>query len=431
MISIFIDKMDQVFCALTLSQIISLSATALIEPFLIDEAKNHDISTDFLKFAIILSLSLPIVTSPIIGKNLQRFGRRKLFVISCILQGIPFLFFSLLSHINSAFYLFLSLIAFIIFALGLSISLTSTISFVALYYPTFMESRLGRVQILSTFGAMIVASFGITMYNVFGFTVFCLVFGIGIFIYTPIIYQLLPEDNKYVELDEVIQFKKIIRLPSIEITGMLQIFAYASYSFLGPVLSSYLLTFNLTAKSMTLIVFLLNISFGLGLAGIRFINIDRKYFMVIGIFCVGLGDLFLLIHNEWVLGLSLTLLGFGTSFSTLTVLPDMIDTAMQVFNYYNDSHVSDFISGIISALWCSGNLIGYLIAKSLYKSIGFNFCEAIMGVATLIFCLGFAGYLRLNKPIRRKASKTILLGHELDNISQNTEMTSFNLNSQH
>ncbi len=92
--------LDKTVISLFLITALSNSAYAIIAPFLPFEFESKGVSQSNVGYVFSIYSVAVVISSPLIGKLIIRYGRRPMITLGIFLMGISFIFFSLIDFIE-------------------------------------------------------------------------------------------------------------------------------------------------------------------------------------------------------------------------------------------------------------------------------------------------------------------------------------------
>jgi len=115
---------------------LSNSAYALIAPFLPFEFERLDIPLSVVGYIFSVYSLAVILSSPLIGKMIQNYGRRSIMRLGIQMMGFSFILFSLLSHVRvKSYYITAAIMIRFIQGFASSCIQTTCYSIATNFYP--------------------------------------------------------------------------------------------------------------------------------------------------------------------------------------------------------------------------------------------------------------------------------------------------------
>lgn len=195
--------------------------------------------------------------------------------------------------------------------------------------------------------------------------------------------------------------------------------------FLEPTLSNHLQGYGVSASLCGVFFTIPTISY---VIGIFMIKCTPNY--VSRILILGFGTLLtavgMVLVGPWsalglpksisLIVLGLTILGVGLCFNLLPALPEMVKSSQKALPYHNPDHVSDAVSGVISACVYFGEMLGPPCAGFLDERMGFDDASATFAFVNLIYFLIFCYFTNSLGMISQ-----LLRGEKPDSLISTTE----------
>jgi MFS family permease len=170
---------------------LSNSAYAIIAPFLPFEFEKKGISQSMVGYIFSIYSVAVIVSSPLIGKMLGRFGRRTIIQMGVLLMGLSFILFSGLNYLsNTTLYIVLVSTVRLLQGFASSCIQTTSYSICTNFYPEKKEALVGYIEAVTGIGLILGPIIGSLLYALGGFTFTFFIFG-SIFIIAGLFVKLI------------------------------------------------------------------------------------------------------------------------------------------------------------------------------------------------------------------------------------------------
>lgn len=114
-----------------------------------------------------------------------------------------------------------------------------------------------------------------------------------------------------------------------------------------------------------------------------------KFFMIIGVSLMGPGYVFELLFESYkiyVMTLGIIILGFSTSFNIIPLFPLLMREIKHIY-CLETTDVTDLVSGVYTAAFGVGTIIGPLLGAYLDSLIGFRLTTDVLSFAVVLLLI--------------------------------------------
>ncbi|CAG9331641.1 unnamed protein product [Blepharisma stoltei] len=346
---------DFTILGLIITQLLSLSIYSLLAPFYPSEARHKGIHGGMIGLVFSCYPIAASISSPLIGKYLGYLGRKRMLFVGCCCNTLAMIGFGCIPYMNKHGFLSISILSRLLQGFGAGCIGTSSFAIVAARYPDKMETMMGFMQTASAVGFMLGPLFGSVLYSIDGFSFLFFTYGLIFLFFLPFFCVMIQKDEKYFKPDNNIKAMDFIKVYPAVLDLILVVLAAACLSFLNPTLADHLETYNIHIVVAGIIFTLPTLSYIVVVIAIKYIHIERKAIMALGLFTIGLACIEIgpwkysgLPHNLGIVIVASITFGIGYASSIIPSLPDMIDSSQTLLSQYEHQQVSDFIFYLIS-----------------------------------------------------------------------------------
>jgi len=414
-------KTNRVIVLLLFTEFMQNVSFSIFAPFLPIIVTKHGISQRYFGIMFWVYSVSCVIGSPIVGKHLNTYGRRRIMQAGVIVETLPFLGYLLIDYLTPEFtfgicgkYTFLSWFIILrgIQGIGMSMVQTSTFSILTQIYTedvNFVTSWMETAGGIGLAGGPLI---GVVLYELGGITlIFLLLFTISMLIAFSIkIY--LPEyksttqdsEDESDESDEV-TYKQLLSNKGVIFANLWVFLSVTQYTFFDPFLSNYLHeNFELSYETSAYFFIVLGIGNIISclLAPYTLKHISKKRSWIVAAVLLGVCTMMFWdpfhanSHSSLLLLLiALFLAGFVNSYLIIPAMGEMIDSWKQMADQKNtDSDatkilkleiINDKCSGLYSMSFELGEIVGPLVGNEIYTEAGFSSICNIHGIILIGF----------------------------------------------
>ncbi|XP_066143413.1 MFS-type transporter SLC18B1-like isoform X1 [Euwallacea fornicatus] len=383
---------------------------SIMAPYFPKEAAEKGLSATMSGIVFSFYALVMFLSSPVFGKIIPKLGAKLVFLVGMFVAGSCNILFGLLEYVtNYTAFTALCLLIRGLEALGSSAFSTASYVFVVNKFPNHISSVIVHVappksKALYTFSYILgyprnfrraryeyrTSIRGIFIFGGFGLPFFVL--GVAMIAIVPLNMCLFPPGEFDGGANKKTTVFKLIRVPTVFITGMVVVVVSSTWAFLDPTLEPHLRQFNLSPEKVGLIFLLFSGLYGLSSPGWGWLadKINNHWsMMVIGLFSSTIGLLLLgptpyipgIPSAVWVNLVALSILGISVALALMPTFQGVLNSAI-------DGGCSDNITtyGVVAGIWSSmyslGEVIGPTLGGTLLQYYGFPVSATVMAGGT-------------------------------------------------
>ncbi|KAJ3654933.1 hypothetical protein Zmor_014084 [Zophobas morio] len=390
----FTRKQKLTLTSLALVDFISFCSMSIMAPFFPREAAEKGLSDTLSGFIFSFYALVMFLTSPIFGKILPKFGAKVLFLSGMFMAGVCNLLFATLEYVSN-YTLFTTLCIVIrgFEALGASAFSTASYVFVVNTFPQNIGSVLGILETFVGLGMSTGPALGGVLYSLGGFSMPFFVLGVTMIVFLPLNIWMLPTVEDCTVTNRPPSICKLIKVPTVVITGLIVVIVSSSWAFLDPTLEPHLRQFNLTPEKIGLIFLLFSGLYGVSSPAWGWLadKINNHWsMMVIGLFMCTVGLLLLgpcpyipfLTSSLWLNLVALSILGISVALALLPTFQGLLTSAINS-GCGDTLSTYSIVAGVWSCVYSLGEVIGPSLGGFLLQHYGFPITSTIMACMTL------------------------------------------------
>ncbi|XP_032959361.1 MFS-type transporter SLC18B1 isoform X2 [Rhinolophus ferrumequinum] len=367
----------------------SMMSYSILGPFFPKEAEKKKASNTVIGMIFGCYALSQLLASLVFGKYLVHIGAKFMFVAGLFVSGGVTILFGLLDQVpEGPIFIAMCFLVRITDAISFAAGITASFSILAKTFPNNVATVLGSLEIFSGLGLVLGPPLGALLYQSFGYEVPFIFLGCITLLMVPLNMCILPN---YESNPGKHSFWKLITLPKVALISFVINSLSACFGFLDPTLSLFVLEkFNLPAGHVGLVFLGLALSYAIssplfGLLSDKMPHL-RKWFLVLGNLITA--GCYMLLGPVPVLHIK-SENGFEEGLSTLAL-----------------------VSGLFSAMWSVGAIIGPTLGGFLYEKIGFEWAAAIQGLWALTSGLMMGLFYLLEYSRRKRVKVPNTLGTE-------------------
>ncbi|XP_008193647.1 MFS-type transporter SLC18B1 [Tribolium castaneum] len=398
----FTRKQKLTLTSLALVDFISFCSMSIMAPFFPREAAEKGLSDTVSGFIFSFYALVMFLTSPIFGKILPKFGAKGLFLSGMLMAGICNLLFATLEYVKN--YTLFTTCCIVIRgfeALGASAFSTASYVFVVNTFPQNIGSVLGILETFVGLGMSTGPALGGVLYSLGGFSMPFFVLGIVMVLFVPLNLWMLPKIEDCNVSNRPPSICRLIRVPTVVITGLVVVIVSSSWAFLDPTLEPHLRQFNLTPEKIGLIFLLFSGLYGVSSPAWGWLadKVNNHWsMMVVGLFMCTIGLLLLgpcpyipfLKSTLWLNLVALSILGISVALALLPTFQGLLSSAISS-GCGDTLSTYSVIAGVWSCVYSLGEVVGPSLGGFLLQHYGFPITSTIM--ASMTFGLAVITFL--------------------------------------
>ncbi|XP_054836797.1 MFS-type transporter SLC18B1 isoform X2 [Eublepharis macularius] len=355
------------------------------------------------------------------GRYLVQIGAKFMFVSGMFVSGCVTILFGMLDRApDGPVFIGLCFLVRAIDAVGFSAAMTASFSILAKAFPNNIATVLGSLEIFTGLGLVLGPPIGGFLYQSFGYEIPFIVLGSVVIIMVPLNMYLLP---KYDSAPTKDSFWKLITIPKVLVLSSTIFSLSASFGFLDPTMSLFVLKkFQLPVGYVGLVFLGLALSYSLSSPFLGFLSDKkpplRKWLLVTGGLLASLCYFLLgpapVLHVEsklWLFVLMLVFIGFALGMSGIPAFPEILNCAYEN-GFQEGLSLLGLVSGLFSALWSLGSFVGPTLGGFLNGKLGFEWAAAIQGGWPLLSGIVIGIYYIYETSRKRRSSPQDILGTE-------------------
>nr|XP_006136319.1 MFS-type transporter SLC18B1 [Pelodiscus sinensis] len=390
----------------------SMSCYSILGPFFPREAEKKGASDTVVGLVFGCFAVSYFLTSLILGNYLVQIGAKFIFVAGMFVSGCITILFGMLDKApDGPIFIGLCFLVRAMDAIGFAAAMTASFSILAKAFPNNIATVMGSLETFTGLGLVLGPPIGGFLYQSFGYEVPFIVLGCLVLLLVPLNMYLLPKYDAVTSKDS---FWTLITLPKVVFLCFTIISVSASFGFLDPTMSLFILEkFKLPAGYVGLVFLALALSYSLSspLFGLLSDSMPhlRKWFLVFGglltalsLFLLGPAPILHIKSKLWMFVLLLVLHGFSTGMISVSLFPEILSCAYEN-GFEQGLSVLGLVSGLRGAMWSVGAFIGPTLGGFLYEKVGFEWAAAIQGGWSLLSALAI-GIFYIRETLQRKRS---------------------------
>jgi len=400
--------LDTGLLGLFTTQLLANSVYSVLAPFFPKVAREKGVSGELVGLVFSGYPIAAFVVSPLMGVLVTKIGRKRVFLTGAGLVATSMFSFGSLPLLDGPLFIVAGLFTRFLQGIGGAAIGTSSFAVIASNYCDRMEIVLGIQNSVAGVGMLVGPIIGSALYTLGGFGCIFYTYGTVFLCILPCAYYLLPADKAYEEPESKVKIHRLICnrvLPTQTIVtdGLVVVMAMLAITFLEPVLSDHLHSFDLSTATVGLLFAVPTASYAVAVVILSKLpeEIDRKVWMLTGLLT---GAAAMVLVGPWsgtglppslaVVSVGLVILGAAIGacvckWYAVPVLPDMVKAAVQKLPRADPEHVSDATSGILSAYFFLGEISGPPLAGFLRDWTGFENAAACIAAAMVAYCVIF------------------------------------------
>ncbi|XP_066143414.1 MFS-type transporter SLC18B1-like isoform X2 [Euwallacea fornicatus] len=366
---------------------------SIMAPYFPKEAAEKGLSATMSGIVFSFYALVMFLSSPVFGKIIPKLGAKLVFLVGMFVAGSCNILFGLLEYVtNYTAFTALCLLIRGLEALGSSAFSTASYVFVVNKFPNHISSVIGILETFVGLGMSTGPVLGGFLYSLGGFGLPFFVLGVAMIAIVPLNMCLFPPGEFDGGANKKTTVFKLIRVPTVFITGMVVVVVSSTWAFLDPTLEPHLRQFNLSPEKVGLIFLLFSGLYGLSSPGWGWLadKINNHWsMMVIGLFSSTIGLLLLgptpyipgIPSAVWVNLVALSILGISVALALMPTFQGVLNSAI-------DGGCSDNITtyGVVAGIWSSmyslGEVIGPTLGGTLLQYYGFPVSATVMAGGT-------------------------------------------------
>jgi len=376
------------------------TAYSNLAPFYPQHAKEKGVSQTIIGVIFSASPVGSFLLSFFFGKHMVKIGRKRLMAIGIVLEAIAVISFGFIDFItNREVFIGISYVTRLVQGIGLSGFGSAAYAYVAANYPEQVMEKIAMIELFGGLGLMAGPLFGAGVYAVGGYTCVFVSLGVLFFGLVPYLWKYLPADKPYVARESTISYVSLLSIKRLVLAFLVPVFTIAGVASVEPTLQIHLLGYGLSEEVAAACFIIGTVSYSMVMPVVNKFpaHWDRRVITIIGMIFATSCQFFmgptpyLFPRKLWITILGLFLQGYGCAITLIPVMPEMIKAAEK---HYPDNReeISDRTSGLLSASFALGNLIGPQIGGSLADHYGFPIGATVIGLATLGYTLVLLTY---------------------------------------
>ncbi|CAG9768967.1 unnamed protein product [Ceutorhynchus assimilis] len=407
---------------LALADFICFCSVSIISPFFPAESAKKGVSVSVSGLIFGVHAIVVVLTSPIFGKVLPKFGAKYIFISGLLVSGISSLAFGLIYRIDDyTYFVTASFVIRAISALGASAYSTAGYVLIINIFPDNAGAVRGLLETFVGLGISAGPGIGGLLYTIGGFGLPFYVVGIITIVIAFLNLFLLarPEKNQLEKSESLIN---LLRLPPVLVTCTLLIVTSMTISYLDPTLEPHLRKFELSASQVGLMFLLLSGTYGLSSPMWGWLSDKMKdytWIMTTGLFCSSVVLLFLgpspvltFVEDSICLNaVALSALGVSTGMALIPTYQYISDSAIE--NGFQESlGTHSVIAGLWSSVYSLGEVIGPVLGGTLMQNFEFPVTSSTMALINFVGAILALIYFKL----KHMKEKALAEKHGIDNV---------------
>ncbi|XP_012544555.1 MFS-type transporter SLC18B1 [Bombyx mori] len=390
--------------SLAIVDFMSFCSMSVMAPFFPREASSKGLSDTTCGMVFSFYAVIMFLTSPLFGKFLPAVGAKFMFTAGMLVAGVCNVLFGTLELIeDKTTFTALCFLIRGLEALGASAYSTASYVFVVNAFPDNIGSVLGILETFVGLGMSVGPAIGGLLYSIGGFGLPFYTLGIAMVLTVPINFFLLTECEEYVSGSKTASMIKLLKIPSIIVTGLVIVIMSNTWAFLDPTLEPHMRQFGLSTQQIGLIFLLFSSLYGI-FSPIWGWVADRVHnhwcMMVWGLFLSTVGLLLLgpcpfipaLPRVLWLDLVALSILGISVALTLLPTFQGVLTSSIYEGGCPEALTTYSAVAGVWSCCYSLGEVFGPALGGALTQRYGFPLCATLcasacftMGVITLTF----------------------------------------------
>ena len=189
-------------------------AFTVISPFFSKVAIDQGVSESLIGFIFSATPVSSLFLSLFLSKFMQNIGRTVILISGLFLIGISNIILAFITFCSSGTTAFLiSIFSRGIAGLGSSMGMIDSYSILTSDYPEHITQTIASVEIASGVGLVIGPTIGSIIFSIGGFFYSCIIIGLLVIGYLPILFCLVGKSKPYLASEELINLKDIAFKP--------------------------------------------------------------------------------------------------------------------------------------------------------------------------------------------------------------------------
>lgn len=200
-------------CGIYIATLLSSAAINIITPFYSEAAENQGIDPWLIGIIYSICPVSAFICSMLLPKYLEKFGRTAVLFVGLLIVGLSNIVLVFLPGASFELAVFLSFLSRIAEGVGSACCMVTSNTTLTSDYPEDVSRIVATIEIMSGLGLSAGPAVGSLIFKYSGFKMTCLIIGVSIIVYAPILLIIVGRSRKYVKTSAGISISKIIVKP--------------------------------------------------------------------------------------------------------------------------------------------------------------------------------------------------------------------------
>lgn len=196
-----------------MASLLSCAAFTVVSPFYSKVATDQGMAQWLIGAIISTPPLFSLICSYILPKYLQFIGRTKVLVFGQVLIGVSNIILAFVPYTSPSFAIFISFFSRTLAGSGSALSMITSYATLTSDYPEDITKIIATIEIVSGVGLIIGPAVGSIMFTFGGFFYSCVLIGVFILIYAPILYCIVGPSKKYLLSEDKINLVEVALKP--------------------------------------------------------------------------------------------------------------------------------------------------------------------------------------------------------------------------
>jgi MFS family permease len=338
----------------------------------------------------------------VFGKRMMQIGRKRLMALGICMEATAVFTFGFIDFLTDTnLYIAISYASRLLMGIGLTGFGTASYAFAAAHYPDQLMGKIAMIELFAGLGLMAGPIFGALVYAIGGYVSVFLTLGSLFFALVPYLWKNIPADEPYEPPKHQISYFSLLKIRKLLLTFLVPTFTIAGIASIEPTLQPHLLQYGLSHEVAAACFIIGTFSYSMVMPVVNKFpaHWDKRIIINIGMLLAAVCQFLLgptpglLPPKLWITILGLFIQGYGCAITLIPAMPEMLKAAAPHFPHSKDD-LSDRISGLLSAGFALGNLVGPQVGGYLADHYGFPWGATVIGIGTfgyLIILLTLGG----------------------------------------
>lgn len=200
-------------CGIYIATLLSSAAINIITPFYSKAAENQGIDPWLIGIIYAFCPASAFICSMMLPKYLEKFGRTTVLFVGLLIVGFSNVILVFLPGASFELAVFLSFLSRIAEGVGSACCMVTSNTTLTSDYPEDISRIVATIEIMSGLGLSAGPAVGSLIFKYSGFKMTCLIIGISIMLYAPLLLLIVGRSRKYVKSLAEISIGSVIKKP--------------------------------------------------------------------------------------------------------------------------------------------------------------------------------------------------------------------------